>query len=212
MTFSVCFHCGYPPSCSFIRQMDITRTHSSYSSILATRIEPFCFQSQILPFRRRYINWATHWTPSSRWPWHSFLYLLSVYKWSIPLTQGCFVHLWGGSSDTYWPHGSIELLPSLCSVWWVNKWARVTAKGWMFLHGCTVIVDCFNKRLRGTLRLSSSRGLKAFLGAKGFPGSSMVKRICLPSGRHSFNPWFRQMPWRRKWWPIPVFLPGQIHE
>jgi len=27
--------------------------------------------------------------------------------------------------------------------------------------------------------------------------------------RHRFNPWVRNLPWRRKWQPIPVFLPGE---
>ena len=26
-----------------------------------------------------------------------------------------------------------------------------------------------------------------------------------------FNPWVRKMPWRRKWQPIPVFLPRKSH-
>jgi len=29
--------------------------------------------------------------------------------------------------------------------------------------------------------------------------------------KHGFNPWFRKMPWKRKWQPIPVFLPGDSH-
>ena len=26
-----------------------------------------------------------------------------------------------------------------------------------------------------------------------------------------FDPWVRKIPWRRKWQPIPVFLPGEYH-
>ena len=29
--------------------------------------------------------------------------------------------------------------------------------------------------------------------------------------RHGFYPWVRKIPWRRKWQPIPVFLPGKFH-
>ena len=29
--------------------------------------------------------------------------------------------------------------------------------------------------------------------------------------RHGFNPWVRKNPWRRKWQPTPVFLPGESH-
>ena len=29
--------------------------------------------------------------------------------------------------------------------------------------------------------------------------------------RHRFNPWVGKIPWRRKWQPIPVFLPEKSH-
>ena len=29
--------------------------------------------------------------------------------------------------------------------------------------------------------------------------------------RHRFNPWVREIPWRRKWQLTPVFLPGKFH-
>ena len=29
--------------------------------------------------------------------------------------------------------------------------------------------------------------------------------------RHGFDPWVRETPWRRKWHPTPVFLPGESH-
>ena len=28
---------------------------------------------------------------------------------------------------------------------------------------------------------------------------------------HGFNPWVTKIPWRRKWQPTPVFLPGKAH-
>ena len=42
----------------------------------------------------------------------------------------------------------------------------------------------------------------------------MVK--CLPAMHNTcsscgFNPWVRKIPWRRKWQPTPVFLPGESH-
>ena len=30
--------------------------------------------------------------------------------------------------------------------------------------------------------------------------------------RRGFDPWVRKIPWRRKWQPTPVFLPGRSHE
>ena len=29
--------------------------------------------------------------------------------------------------------------------------------------------------------------------------------------RYGFNPWLRKIPWRRKWQPTPVLLPGKSH-
>ena len=26
-----------------------------------------------------------------------------------------------------------------------------------------------------------------------------------------FYPWFKKMPWRRKWQPTPIFLPGEFY-
>ena len=48
----------------------------------------------------------------------------------------------------------------------------------------------------------------------GFPGGSEIKVsacICLQCGRPDFDPWVRNIPWRRKWQPTPVFLPGECH-
>ena len=44
----------------------------------------------------------------------------------------------------------------------------------------------------------------------GFPGASVLKRIC-QCRTCRFNPWVRKIPWRRKWQPTPVFLPGKSH-
>ena len=44
------------------------------------------------------------------------------------------------------------------------------------------------------------------------PGASRVTqcyRICLPCRRCGFNPWVRKIPWRRKWQPTQIFLPGK---
>ena len=43
-----------------------------------------------------------------------------------------------------------------------------------------------------------------------FPGGSVVKN--LPAlWRPGFDPWVKKIPWRRKWQPTPVFLPGKSH-
>ena len=42
----------------------------------------------------------------------------------------------------------------------------------------------------------------------GFPGGSVVKKS---SCRHGFDLWAGKIPWRRKWQPTSVSLPGKSH-
>ena len=37
------------------------------------------------------------------------------------------------------------------------------------------------------------------------------QKIPLPSRRLRLDPWVGKIPWRRKWQPTPVFLPGKPH-
>ena len=43
--------------------------------------------------------------------------------------------------------------------------------------------------------------------------AQLVKDLLTIAGdsRCEFNPWVGKNPWRRKWQPIPVFLPGKFH-
>ena len=34
---------------------------------------------------------------------------------------------------------------------------------------------------------------------------------CKSPRRRRFDPWVRKSPWRRKWQPTPIFLPGELH-
>ena len=43
----------------------------------------------------------------------------------------------------------------------------------------------------------------------GFPAGSVVKNLRANAGHHGFHPWVGKIPWRRKWQPTPVFLPGK---
>ena len=50
------------------------------------------------------------------------------------------------------------------------------------------------------------------LGHPSAPAPSILyPAIWLQCRRPGFNPWVRKIPWRRKWQPIPVFLPGEFH-
>ena len=54
---------------------------------------------------------------------------------------------------------------------------------------------------------------KMFWAGKGFLSGSGVKN--LPAKQETwemwFDPWIGKIPWRRKWQPISVFLPGKSH-
>ena len=45
----------------------------------------------------------------------------------------------------------------------------------------------------------------------GFPGGSAVKASAWNAGDLGSDPWVGKIPWRRKWQPILVFLPGESH-
>ena len=47
--------------------------------------------------------------------------------------------------------------------------------------------------------------------AQDFPGGSDGKSVCLQCGTPGFDPWVGKIPWRRKWQPTPVLLPGKSH-
>ena len=42
-------------------------------------------------------------------------------------------------------------------------------------------------------------------------GASSEEPTCRRHKRPGFNPWVGKIPWRRAWWPTPVFLPGESH-
>ena len=45
----------------------------------------------------------------------------------------------------------------------------------------------------------------------GLPWSLSGKESSCQCRRCGFHPWVRKIPWRRKWQPTPVFLPGESH-
>ena len=47
--------------------------------------------------------------------------------------------------------------------------------------------------------------LRAFLVAQ------VIKSLLAIMWESQFDPWIRKTPWRRKWQPTPIFLPGKSH-
>ena len=45
-------------------------------------------------------------------------------------------------------------------------------------------------------------------------GRAMLSKLSIPFSLMDgavFHPWVGKIPWRRKWQPTPVFLPGESH-
>ena len=56
--------------------------------------------------------------------------------------------------------------------------------------------------------------IKALCTFTRLPGGSEFKAsacVCLQCGRPGFDSWVRKIPWKRKWQPTAVFLPGESH-
>ena len=55
--------------------------------------------------------------------------------------------------------------------------------------------------------------MSIFQMVRGFPRRSVGKESACNAGDLGSDPdsWVRKIPWRRKWKPTPVFLPGESH-
>ena len=70
-------------------------------------------------------------------------------------------------------------------------------------------------RLKRLSSSSSSSLLKQkYIQVRGIPRWQWerIHLQCRRPWKCQFNPWVRKTLWRRKWQPIPVFLPGKAHE
>ena len=74
-----------------------------------------------------------------------------------------------------------------------------------------IVLDLFCRSFFPFILLFSC-DLMAFLGyISGLLWCLRCWRVCLQYGRPGFDPWVGKIPWRRKWQPSPVFLPGKSH-
>ena len=74
-----------------------------------------------------------------------------------------------------------------------------------------VNIVLFNEKRESSF-ISLSRKLHGYL--SGLPRWLNGKESACHCKRHwrsRFDPWVRNIPWRRKWQPTPVFLPGKSH-
>ena len=66
------------------------------------------------------------------------------------------------------------------------------------------------ERERGEGELFWSFLIRSLISFMGLPRWHSDKESTYQCRRCRFNPWVGKIPWKRKWQPIPVFLPGKI--
>ena len=124
---------------------------------------------------------------SVHWPVFFFFFVSTL--------RGIFVLFWLKTTHIHCPivlqvrvwsrsHGAnIKVLARTCSVWGSKK----------HLFLCLFqLQELYNTVSRLPWKLSG-------------------KESACQCSRYRFDPWVRKIPWRRKWQPTPVFLPGKPH-
>ena len=101
--------------------------------------------------------------------------------------------------------------PAMWDTWlWSLGWEDPVEKGKGYslqYSGLENPMDCM---VRGVIESDTTDWLSLSYKYRGFPSGSDGERICLQCRRPGFSPWVRKSPWRRKWQPTPVFLPGDM--
>ena len=80
-----------------------------------------------------------------------------------------------------------------------------------FVLGCEVSQDSAVEENEVQLEIPWDATFTCVSGSIGFPWWLRGQSICLQCGRPRFDPWAGKIPWKRKWQPTPVFLPGKSH-
>ena len=88
-----------------------------------------------------------------------------------------------------------SLLPHILA----SIWCVVSALGFGLSNRCVVVIHGFHLPLPDAVQRGASFHT-------GFPCGSVVKNVSSNAG---LDPWVRKIPWRRKWQPTPVLLPGK---
>ena len=84
---------------------------------------------------------------------------------------------------------------------------------WLELLG----IGAGDETTRGQIEIQDPGDLPGGPGVKNAPCSSRASLVAQRARRlpamweTRFDPWVRKIPWRRKWQPPPVFLPGESH-
>ena len=137
--------------------------------------------------------------------WHMGLVALQHVDYSKTRDQTCLLH-WQADSLALSHEGSLIKLLNVRN-WALGKWNNFAE------DTCTNGWD--QSQSSGLYSVSKYLLVKQFFFKikvlRGPPWWLRQWRICLQCGRSRFSPRVRQIPWKRKWQPTPVFLPGKSH-
>ena len=146
--------------------------------------------SPIIPFLEIKSITSNTISQSPHWDWETGIFTISKY-----LHTKCIWVTTGEKAQL----NSLTLGDST-SVKWPERTAAVTGhtgKGWLWGWPSAGIWDLG----------SIGTCLEFWYTPDGLAG----RLWCIRHKRLRFDPWVRKIPWRRKWQPTPVFLPGEPH-
>ena len=101
------------------------------------------------------------------------------------------------------------LLPqslTVCSVFKIELWHFCYWVVWV-LHMFYILPEVSSQAYKDSQHWVLYSLVEA---ASGLPWWLRWQSICLQCRRPGFNPWVGKNPWRRKWPPTPVLLPGKF--
>ena len=92
-------------------------------------------------------------------------------------------------------------------------WQVINFKDWFFsfkrVKNCVHRIVCISHLL--DLKAQMDFFLIHWYPCTWFLGGSVVKESACQCRRYGFNLWVGKIPWRRKWQPSSIFLPGKSH-
>ena len=74
-----------------------------------------------------------------------------------------------------------------------------------------LLVLCVNQGISASFSLLRSYRRLRTTRFRSIKGPQHLRSKCRRHKRCRFDPWVRKIPWRKKWEPTPVFLPGKPH-
>ena len=91
---------------------------------------------------------------------------------------------------------------------WLKWWTKGRAENEKGAKSSYKGLETLYEQVEDLHNLTCLKGQSGYCGAS--PAAQTVKN--LPAMQETWiHPWIRKIPWRRKWKPTPVFLPGKFH-